>query len=127
MYGNVHFAVISGVCASTGSVFGKLSGLPNFEGLYVLKIAFFVLMLLFNTACMTFFVKALQQSLSLKATLISSSTNYVFTALAGFIIFQETTSLLWWSGISLIILGLILIVSERSDVNSTKVGKTKIN
>ncbi|CAG9855876.1 unnamed protein product [Phyllotreta striolata] len=125
MYGNRYYAVISGVCASTGSVFGKLSGLPSIESNYILRLAFFILMLTFNTSSMTFFVKALQETLSFKATLISSSTNYIFTALAGLILFNETTSLLWWSGITLILSGLVLIVSEKPALEeATKINKT---
>lgn len=33
-------------------------------------------------------------------------------AIFGYLIFHEVTSLLWWSGMSLIIIGLILIVSD---------------
>ncbi|XP_050514878.1 transmembrane protein 42 [Diabrotica virgifera virgifera] len=114
MYKDVHFAFISGGLAATGSAFGKLSGLPDFEGYILIRIIFFALMLSTNTASLTFFVKALQKIASINATLISSATNYIITALFGFLIFKETTSLLWWFGISLIMIGLVLIVSNTT-------------
>lgn len=34
-------------------------------------------------------------------------------AVAGFLIFDEATSLFWWSGILLVLFGLILIVKDQ--------------
>ncbi|XP_057654014.1 transmembrane protein 42 [Diorhabda carinulata] len=120
MYDSVKFAFISGIFAATGSAFGKLSGLSIWEGYFLLRISFFALMLITNTTSLTFFVKALQQTASINATLITSATNYIVTALVGFILFNETTSLYWWSGISLILIGLVLIVSNTTEQRTTR-------
>lgn len=82
----------------------------------------------------TLFVKALHFSKSsLSATLMSASTNYIFSVgaftsvinvwlrlrcltfqvVCGMLLFSEVTSLLGWSGMALIFLGLILIVNEQ--------------
>ncbi|CAH1155634.1 unnamed protein product [Phaedon cochleariae] len=114
MLETVKYAIYSGVCASSASIFGKISGLPIFEGNFTFRIPFFICMLVCNGGVWTFFVKALQLTNSLSATVISSATNYVISAVAGFLIFGEFTSLWWWSGMFLIILGVLLIVADES-------------
>ncbi|XP_033215170.1 transmembrane protein 42 isoform X2 [Belonocnema kinseyi] len=109
---NIHLAVVAGILATTGSLFGKVAG--NFDVMpldhLVPKICFLGLMIGSNTAGCTYFVKALQGSgSSLPATVASAATNYFCSALIGFLAFGESTSLMWWSGTSLILFGLLLI------------------
>ncbi|XP_022904379.1 transmembrane protein 42 [Onthophagus taurus] len=112
-------AITSGSFAAAGSIFGKLTGHEYFEGNILLKLICFILMLICNACVWTFFVKALQNcKSSLSATLISTSTNYIVTALFGFLIFEEVTSILWWFGSSLVVLGLILIVHDQEKVKA---------
>nr|CAH7713282.1 unnamed protein product [Callosobruchus chinensis] len=73
------------------------------------------MMILCNAAVWRFFVRGLQESGSVRATAISSSTNYICSAIIGFAVFGEVTSLLWWSGMILIILGLVLIVTDQEE------------
>lgn len=49
------------------------------QGYILLRILFFGMMLLSNAVVWTFFAKALQQSDSLTATVISSASNYIFS------------------------------------------------
>ncbi|KAI4489203.1 PREDICTED: transmembrane protein 42-like [Polistes canadensis] len=108
----IHLAVCAGIFATCGSLFGKLSGGAEFVFLIpmLLKTSLLVLMVVSNTIGCTLFVKALNGSeSSLPATVASTATNYVCSAFLGFLIFGESTSLTWWSGASLVILGLILI------------------
>ncbi|XP_018563508.1 transmembrane protein 42 isoform X2 [Anoplophora glabripennis] len=123
---NIHFAILSGICASTASTFGKLSWLPILQEYILIRIAFFACMVVCNGAVWTLFVKALQQTnSSLNATVISSASNYVFSAVTGFVLFGEITSLLWWSGMFLIIVGLLLVLSNDSSVDKSILNKNQ--
>ncbi|KAJ8930663.1 hypothetical protein NQ314_016504 [Rhamnusium bicolor] len=129
MLKNIHFAILSGFCASTASTFGKLSGLPTLEGYFPLRVILFLCMVICNGAVWTLFVKALQQTnSSLSATVASSASNYIFfviepilyffQAITGFVLFEETTSLFWWSGMFFIIIGLLLVLSNEKNVEN---------
>ncbi|XP_046411149.1 transmembrane protein 42-like [Neodiprion virginianus] len=111
-HGRIHLAIVAGVCATIGSLFGKLcSGVEiTSTVLLLLKFALLVAMMTINTAGCTLFVKSLQGSgSSLPATVASSATNYFCSALIGFLVFGESTSLLWWIGTTLVLCGLLLI------------------
>ncbi|KAJ8971947.1 hypothetical protein NQ317_013575 [Molorchus minor] len=106
--------------------FGKLSGLPIFQEYILLRLLFFVCMLICNSAVWTLFAKALQYTdSSLTATVISSATNYSFSALLGSLLFEETTSIFWWSGMFFIISGLLLVLSGERNENTHR--KEKVN
>ncbi|CAK9806288.1 Transmembrane protein 42 [Anthophora quadrimaculata] len=110
--GNVRLAVVSGFFATVGSLFGKLAGNVEMDSLLglLLKGILLILMLTSNTVGCTFFVKALNASgSSLPCTIASAATSYVCSAFAGFLVFNESTSIYWWCGISFVILGLLLI------------------
>ncbi|KAK2586284.1 hypothetical protein KPH14_001539 [Odynerus spinipes] len=108
----IHLAVCGGIFATCGSLFGKLVGgaeLPFVEPL-LLKGALLVLMVVCNTIGCMLVVKALNGSeSSLPVTVASTTTTYVCSAFVGLLIFGESTSLTWWCGTSLVILGLILV------------------
>ncbi|KAK7873358.1 hypothetical protein R5R35_011389 [Gryllus longicercus] len=111
-------AVISGMCAALASLLGKLSGIFEWGSLdsAVLKIILLLAMFLSNACVWTFFVKALHSSKSsLSATVTSSATNYFCSALAGYLFFNEVTSLLWWAGTSLIIIGILVINRSQGE------------
>nr|CAI5822522.1 unnamed protein product [Callosobruchus analis]CAI5846869.1 unnamed protein product [Callosobruchus analis] len=73
------------------------------------------MMVVCNAAVWRYFVRGLQQSGSVRATAISSSTNYICSAIIGFAVFGEVTYLLWWSGMILIIYGLVLIITDQEE------------
>ncbi|XP_049545622.1 transmembrane protein 42 [Anopheles darlingi] len=115
------YAVIAGLCASSASLFGKLTsnsqrvaeniGLPGWHLLaQVLCVA---IMILLNGCVWRFFVKALHtgNGSSLVASLVSAATNYVASALLGWLIFDEQSTIVWWFGTSLVLAGLLLILS----------------
>ncbi|XP_066906543.1 dual specificity protein phosphatase 22 isoform X3 [Halyomorpha halys] len=78
----LHYSVIGGVFSSIGSMFGKLSS--SIEGIFLLTVLLFILMIGFNTMGMLFFAKGLHTApSSIHATLISSASNYVSTVLPG--------------------------------------------
>lgn len=110
--GKVRLAVVAGLFATTGSLLGKLAGCVEATSVValLLKGILLILMVTSNTVGCTFFVKALNASgSSLPCTIASAATSYVCSALAGFLIFDESTSITWWCGISFVILGLLLI------------------
>ncbi|CAH1968252.1 unnamed protein product [Acanthoscelides obtectus] len=89
----------------------------NIEDRFFIRLLLFITMIVCNAAVWRFFVRGLQQCGSVKATAISSSTNYICSAIIGFAVFGEVTSLLWWSGMTLIIWGLVLIVTDQEEDN----------
>ncbi|XP_072757689.1 transmembrane protein 42 isoform X2 [Anoplolepis gracilipes] len=117
-----HLAVVAGVFATAGSLLGKLAGADTSSSSLaslLLKGVLLVFMIVCNTVGCTFFVKALHSSgSSLPVTVASAATNYICSAFVGFIVFDETTSLVWWCGTSLVLLGLILIcyVPDEKDI-----------
>ncbi|XP_058055394.1 transmembrane protein 42 [Anopheles bellator] len=116
-----HYAVVAGLCASFSSLFGKLTsnservaqniGLPGWHLLaQVLCVA---VMILLNACVWRFFVKALHtgSGSSLVASLASAATNYVASAILGWLIFDEQTTIVWWIGTSLVLAGLLLLIT----------------
>ena len=113
----------------------SLSYLHFLQVVAVLRVIGVVLMLLFNALMWMLFTKSLQQCRStVEATVLNSSANFcitvcaiycaccwgnklaVFTpqALCGYLLFGETLSLLWWTGASLIVLGVLLLTQDSS-------------
>lgn len=103
----LHYSVIGGVCSSIGSMFGKLSS--SVEGVFLLTVLLFILMIGFNTMGMLFFAKGLHVApSSIHATLISSASNYVSTAIIGSLLFGEKTPFIWWFGTTFVIAGIVI-------------------
>ncbi|KAH0953834.1 hypothetical protein HN011_011918 [Eciton burchellii] len=110
--GKAHYAIVAGIFATSGSLLGKLAGGVDASSLpmLLLKSMLLIFMIVCNTVGCMFFVKALHGSgSSLPVTIASAATNYICSALVGFILFDESTSLAWWCGTSLVLFGLILI------------------
>ncbi|RHZ74185.1 hypothetical protein Glove_227g59 [Diversispora epigaea] len=80
----------------------------------IIRIICFLLISLCNALMWTFFTKALNKSSSsIRVTVLNSATNFCMTAIMGNIIFNETLSLQWWFGANLIILGTVLVISNK--------------
>lgn len=124
--GRLHYACVAGTCAALGSFFGKLTSSSARADLlasdstlggdgWLPTAVFVVLMVLSNAMVWTFFVRALHSAGgSLVATVTSAATNYAVSALLGCMVFGERTSLLWWSGTGLVIVGLVLIGTDET-------------
>ena len=83
-----------------------------------MRIICFGMIFLCNALMWTIYVKALQKcSSTVEATLINTASNLTFTAAFGFVLFGESLSLLWWIGMSFIVVGMCLIINgnEISD------------
>uniref|UniRef100_A0A0V0GCN7 Uncharacterized protein n=1 Tax=Triatoma dimidiata TaxID=72491 RepID=A0A0V0GCN7_TRIDM len=110
----VTYSVLGGIFASLGSFLGKLSG--NYTDSWIYFVIFFIAMITSNTVGSVFFAKSLSVSAtSLQPTLISTASNFITTAVFGALFYQESTSLIWWTGTSLILAGIVLISYERKD------------
>ncbi|XP_044737012.1 uncharacterized protein LOC123298974 [Chrysoperla carnea] len=117
---NGKYAFLAGFCGATGSLFGKLSGgYYEYENAWILNISCFITMILFNSTYFYIFLKALQASdSSLRATLLISTSNYLISALFGVLIFDEGNKLLWVCGITMLLIGLVLLQEEKSKLKS---------
>ncbi|XP_050585528.1 transmembrane protein 42 isoform X2 [Bombus affinis] len=117
---NIRLAIVSGFFATIGSLHGKLAGGADVDSIFglLLKGVLLILMIISNTVGYAFFVKALNTSgSSLPCTITSAATSYICSALTGSLIFNESTSLTWWCGISFVILGLLVISCTQSKDN----------
>ncbi|KPM43590.1 hypothetical protein AK830_g2966 [Neonectria ditissima] len=124
----VFFAVASGACAAFNGVFAKLAtteittslsnkiagifGLSSHENIVEIcvRVLFFVLNLTFNGVMWTLFTTALARGTSTtQVSIMNTSTNFVFTALLGFVIFSEALPPLWWAGAALLVAGNVIV------------------
>ncbi|KAK0162339.1 hypothetical protein PV327_008684 [Microctonus hyperodae] len=118
----IFLAVISGCLGTAGSVFGKFAGgLSTLSWIELMfKLIIYIIMITCNTISHVLFVNSLVSSKSsTPSTVVSSAVNYFSSALAGFIFFNESTSLLWWCGTSMVLLGLIVICKSSSNEYSS--------
>ncbi|TAQ87541.1 hypothetical protein B7494_g4120 [Chlorociboria aeruginascens] len=133
-------AVASGGCAAFNGVFAKLTtteltttwgtAIANLLGLgegekiveYIIRALFFALNLIFNGIMWTLFTKALARGTSTtQVSIINTSSNFMLTALLGFIIFSESLPPLWWLGAAMLVAGNVIIGRrEEEDLDANK-------
>ncbi|KAL2172864.1 hypothetical protein VTG60DRAFT_42 [Thermothelomyces hinnuleus] len=130
-------ALASGACAAFNGVFAKLTttelttkfssgiahmlGLESAEGVIELIVrgSFFGLNLAFNGVMWTLFTAALARGNSTtQVSIMNTSTNFVITAILGFVIFSEALPPLWWVGAALLVAGNVII--GRKDEGTPK-------
>ncbi|KAM6450005.1 transmembrane protein 42 isoform 2-T2 [Liasis olivaceus] len=81
----------------------------------ILRVACGALVFVFNAIMWTFFAKALRySSSSATVTVTSTASNFIFSAFFGRWLFGEIHALLWWVGISISLLGLLLLHTAPS-------------
>uniref|UniRef100_A0A1B6HNU9 EamA domain-containing protein n=1 Tax=Homalodisca liturata TaxID=320908 RepID=A0A1B6HNU9_9HEMI len=121
-----YYSFQAGLCASGGSIFGKLSSIQlsyieNTVIQQVISASFIILMIVSNAAVWTFFVKALRESSSsFIPTLSVAATNYFVSAIAGWLVFAESLSFMWGLGTLLILCGLALLASDSGEDQSSR-------
>jgi drug/metabolite transporter (DMT)-like permease len=85
---------------------------------------FFALNLVFNGIMWTLFTKALTHGTSTtQVSILNTSSNFMLTAMLGFVVFSESLPPLWWLGAALLVTGNVIIgrreekdpEEERSD------------
>ncbi|XP_056376559.1 transmembrane protein 42 isoform X1 [Hyla sarda] len=91
------------------------------EGVHlILRLGCAGLVFLCNAIMWTFFAKALRYSSSTAAaTVTTTASNFVSSAVLGKILFGESRALLWWVGISITICGLVLLHTSSSQTEDT--------
>lgn len=133
----VHYAIISGVLAACGSLFGKFStsekealivyrfSVDSLELTFtedsvmitIIRIGFFVLMILSNVVMWTFFTRALStSSTTIEVIICNTAMNFFTTAVFGQVFFEERLSYLWWIGSLFIISGLCLVHKGNENI-----------
>lgn len=73
----------------------------------------------------TLFTKALARGTSTtQVSIINTSTNFMVTALLGFVIFSESLPPLWWAGAALLVAGNVVVGSkdESKDASAPEGG-----
>jgi len=135
----VILAVASGACAAFNGVFAKLTtteltttfatGIANFLGLrdgekvveVIIRGLFFALNLIFNGIMWTLFTKALARGTSTtQVSIINTSSNFMITAVLGFIIFSESLPPLWFLGAALLVAGNVIIGRREEDEKDSR-------
>lgn len=135
-------AVAAGFCAALASVFSKLAFEEEgatlrhitcsvlaesvcLSAVLLLRVLCFLLLLLSNAVMWTLFVRALQGCGStVEAAVANSGSNFIFTALFGVFLFGEAVTQLWWFGVSLVVVGLV-IMQHGANTNNTSNSDTK--
>ncbi|XP_022608951.1 transmembrane protein 42-like [Seriola dumerili] len=100
------------MCESTlGSWTETYGGATHCNWLHIpLRLLCVGLLFTCNAVMWTFFSKALQQSSSsARATVTTTASNFICSAILGRVIFGETHAALWWVGICLTLCGLLVL------------------
>ncbi|KAI8426131.1 hypothetical protein MSG28_005083 [Choristoneura fumiferana] len=108
-------AVMAGTWASIGSTIGKLSGTPAVVGEgYVIWAFLLIVMVAANTWGCRYYLHSLDAATNTAApTVISAASSYVLSGVIGIAVFGELSSVRWWGGALLIVLGLALVARSR--------------
>lgn len=75
----------------------------------IIRLLCFGLMFASNAVMWTLFVRSLQSTSSVIATITNTASNIFFTAVSGYVIFGEELPVTWWIGAALIVAGLVLM------------------
>ncbi|MCJ1397735.1 hypothetical protein MMC11_000931 [Xylographa trunciseda] len=128
------FAVLSGTCAAFNGVFAKLTttelttsiaaaiagflrlGEENRVVEVAIRAIFFLLNLAFNALMWVLFTRALTLHTSTtKVSILNTSSNFLFTAVLGLLIFRESLPPLWFAGAFLLVIGNVVIGRREED------------
>ncbi|XP_026534256.1 transmembrane protein 42 [Notechis scutatus] len=97
------------------AVLGEIAGEACMWVSVILQIVCGGLVFVCNAIMWTFFAKALRHSFSsATVTVTSTASNFIFSAFLGRLLFGEIDDLLWWIGISISLLGLLLLHTTPS-------------
>ncbi|KAJ0000066.1 hypothetical protein NQD34_011908 [Periophthalmus magnuspinnatus] len=131
------YALLAGLCGAAASLSAKLSlgtgflkqmcasGLRDWKQAHgaedacewldiPLRVLCGGLLLVCNAVMWTFFSKALRHSSSsARATVTTTASNFISSAVFGHVIFEETQDTLWWIGLSLTLCGLLLLHGSK--------------
>jgi uncharacterized membrane protein len=114
------YSILAGISACLASVFGKLTfSQPTFTS--ILTIVYIILFIFSNVFMWRCYSKALSLSTtSIQPTIITKTSNFLLSALVGFIFFFESINFIWLIGFLLILIGIYLI-STKNENNITQI------
>lgn len=107
------YAILAGVSACLASVFGKLTfSQSSYASVQtVVYIVFFVFANVFMWRC---YSKALSLSAtSIQPTIVTKTSNFLLSALVGFVFFFEPINSVWLIGLLFILVGVYLISTKN--------------
>lgn len=109
------YSILAGISACFASVFGKLTfSQPKFVS--ILTIIYIILFIFSNVFMWRCYSKALSLSTtSIQPTIITKTSNFLLSALIGFIFFFEPINFTWLIGFLLILIGVYLISTKNDD------------
>ncbi|XP_063363414.1 uncharacterized protein LOC134652182 [Cydia amplana] len=110
-------AFMAGTWASIGSTLGKLTGTPSIVGDgYVIWALLLILMVSVNTWGCRYYLRSLDAADNSAApTVISAASSYVLSGFIGICFFGELSSVRWWAGALLIVIGLALVARSTPE------------
>jgi len=106
-------ALISATCGSMASVCGKMAFTDSDWLPLYLRIVFGLGILGFNSIMLSLYVQVLQSVSALQASLLAFVCNYIVSTLVGITIFNESISMYWIAGATLMTLGAIRISRDK--------------
>ncbi|KAN0055859.1 hypothetical protein ACTA71_011746 [Dictyostelium dimigraforme] len=128
------YSLIGGVFASLSSVCGKvaldsqfLSQFISSENIELITRAISIgSIFICTTMQWRYAAKGMDLANStLTSTVITTSSNFFFTAFFGWLFFQEQLSLKWWIGALFIMFGLFLMNADQEQIETNKSEKLK--
>lgn len=63
----------------------------------------------------TYYVESLQKLSALTASVVNTGSNFIFTSIFGILIFGETLSIRYYTGLFVLLFGLSLIIYGEKD------------
>jgi len=107
------YSILAGISACLASVFGKLTfSQSSFTS--ISTIIYIILFLFSNVFMWRCYSKALSLSTtSIQPTIITKTSNFLLSALVGFIFFFEPINFTWIIGFVLILIGVYLISTKN--------------
>jgi len=133
------FSVLSGLFAALSGFLGKVTFDPGLviavsilnvrtNFMHIIQVGLGCLMVISNILMLQTFNKALQiSSTTIQVSILNTASNFIFTALIGFLAFGERLSLIWWSGTSMILLGTYIISSSEQHTPTVQHGRNKLD
>ncbi|KAI3738043.1 hypothetical protein L2E82_28061 [Cichorium intybus] len=80
----------------------------------------YAMVIFFNVVMWGCYVNSLKALSSLQATVTNFATNFLFSGLAGFFLFDEPISLKWFAGALLIVVGVFILSRSSNEEKKSK-------
>ena len=107
------YSILAGIAACLASVFGKIT-FSQSTFLSISTIIYLILFIFSNVFMWRCYSKALSLSTtSIQPTIVTKTSNFLLSALVGFIFFFEPINFTWIIGFILILIGVYLISTKN--------------